>query len=55
MPGIPIPRKVTKGGSHLYTPNYCQRYRPAARMPLAIDTSICHLGFRCIVRDAGLK
>ena len=26
-----IPRKVLKGGSHLCAPNYCRRYRPAAR------------------------
>ena len=45
-----IPRKVMKGGSHLCAPNYCQRYRPAARMAQAIDTSTNHLGFRCIVR-----
>ena len=46
-----IPRKVTKGGSHLCAPNYCRRYRPAARMPQPIDTSTSHLGFRCIVRS----
>jgi formylglycine-generating enzyme required for sulfatase activity len=45
-----IPRKVTKGGSHLCAPNYCRRYRPAARMAQPIDTSISHLGFRLIVR-----
>jgi sulfatase modifying factor 1 len=45
-----IPRKVMKGGSHLCAPNYCQRYRPAARMPQPIDTSTSHLGFRCILR-----
>jgi formylglycine-generating enzyme required for sulfatase activity len=50
MPDIKIPRKVTKGGSFLCAPSYCRRYRPAARMPQAIDTSTCHLGFRCIVR-----
>lgn len=49
-PGLPTPRKVMKGGSHLCAPNYCQRYRPAARMPQAVDTSTSHLGFRCIVR-----
>jgi sulfatase modifying factor 1 len=48
--GIRIPRKVMKGGSHLCAQNYCRRYRPAARMPQAIDTSTSHLGFRCIVR-----
>jgi formylglycine-generating enzyme required for sulfatase activity len=45
-----VPRKVMKGGSHLCAPNYCRRYRPAARQPEASDTSACHLGFRCIVR-----
>jgi formylglycine-generating enzyme required for sulfatase activity len=51
-PGDParIPRRVMKGGSHLCAPNYCQRYRPAARMSQPIDTSTSHLGFRCIVR-----
>jgi sulfatase modifying factor 1 len=50
VPDIKIPRKVMKGGSHLCAPNYCRRYRPAARMAQPIDTSTCHLGFRCIVR-----
>ena len=50
MPDITIPRKVMKGGSYLCAPNYCRRYRPAARMAQPIDTSTCHLGFRCIVR-----
>ncbi len=45
-----IPRKVMKGGSHLCAPNYCRRYRPAARMAQPIDTSTSHLGFRCAVR-----
>lgn len=45
-----VPRKVTKGGSHLCAPNYCQRYRPAARIAQPIDTSISHLGFRCVIR-----
>jgi sulfatase modifying factor 1 len=46
-----IGRKVTKGGSFLCAPNYCRRYRPSARMAQPIDTSTCHLGFRCVVRD----
>jgi formylglycine-generating enzyme required for sulfatase activity len=50
QPGLPIPRRVMKGGSHLCAPNYCQRYRPAARMPQTVDTSTSHLGFRCVVR-----
>ena len=49
-PDVKIPRKVMKGGSYLCAPNYCRRYRPAARMPQPVDTSTCHLGFRCIVR-----
>jgi sulfatase modifying factor 1 len=47
-----IPRKVMKGGSHLCAPNYCRRYRPAARMAQPVDTSTSHLGFRCLVRAA---
>jgi formylglycine-generating enzyme len=50
LPQIAIPRKVIKGGSHLCAPNYCRRYRPAARYPEAIDTTTCHIGFRCVVR-----
>ncbi|WP_192356590.1 formylglycine-generating enzyme family protein [Mesorhizobium mediterraneum] len=50
-PEIMIPRKVTKGGSYLCAPNYCRRYRPAARMSQPVDTSTCHLGLRCIVRS----
>lgn len=49
-PNVKIPRRVMKGGSYLCAPNYCQRYRPAARMAQAVDTSTCHLGFRCIIR-----
>jgi formylglycine-generating enzyme len=49
-PGPHIPRRVIKGGSHLCAPNYCLRYRPAARQPEAIDTSTSHIGFRCISR-----
>ena len=43
------PRKVLKGGSFLCAPNYCARYRPAARHPETIDTSTNHIGFRTIV------
>ena len=51
-PGSAIPRRVIKGGSHLCAPNYCLRYRPAARQAQAIDTSTSHLGFRCIRRSS---
>ncbi|MGI9825039.1 formylglycine-generating enzyme family protein [Agromyces sp. Marseille-Q5079] len=46
-----IPRRVLKGGSHLCSPEYCLRFRPAARSPQAEDTGMSHIGFRC-VRDA---
>ena len=45
---IKIPRKVLKGGSHLCAPNYCRRYRPAARHAQPVDTSTSHVGFRCV-------
>jgi formylglycine-generating enzyme required for sulfatase activity len=48
--GETIPRRVTKGGSHLCAPNYCLRYRPAARQGHAVDSPTTHVGFRCIVR-----
>ncbi len=44
-----VPRRVLKGGSHLCHPDYCQRYRPAARWPQPVDTSTSHAGFRCVV------
>ena len=47
-----FPRRVIKGGSHLCAPNYCLRFRPAARQGEAIDTSTAHIGFRCVIRDA---
>ncbi len=50
QPAIKIPRKVLKGGSHLCAPNYCRRYRPAARHPEPVDTSTSHVGFRCVIK-----
>ena len=50
QPNIKIPRKVLKGGSHLCAPNYCRRYRPAARHAQPVDTSTSHVGFRCVMR-----
>lgn len=44
--------KVLKGGSKLCSTNYCRRYRPAARQPQSVDTSSCHIGFRCVRRAA---
>ncbi|MBM6579622.1 formylglycine-generating enzyme family protein [Microvirga sp. BT689] len=51
QPQIRIPRKVLKGGSHLCAPNYCRRYRPAARHAQPVDTSSSHIGFRCVSRQ----
>jgi sulfatase modifying factor 1 len=47
-----IPRKVVKGGSFLCAPNYCRRYRPAARHAQMVDSGMSHIGFRCVVRQA---
>ncbi|HET9601703.1 MAG TPA: formylglycine-generating enzyme family protein [Acidimicrobiales bacterium] len=50
LDGEALPRLVIKGGSHLCAPNYCLRYRPAARQAETPDTSTSHIGLRCIVR-----
>ena len=50
QPDIKIPRRVLKGGSHLCAPNYCRRYRPAARHAQPVDSSTSHIGFRCVIR-----
>jgi sulfatase modifying factor 1 len=51
-PGEAFPRRVTKGGSHLCAPNYCLRYRPAARQGETVDTTTGHIGFRCVMSSA---
>lgn len=51
--GMHVPRRVIKGGSHLCAENYCRRYRPAARQAQQIETSMSHIGFRCIKRSTG--
>ena len=50
QPRAAVPRNVIKGGSYLCSPNYCRRYRPAAREARPVDSPACHLGFRCVVR-----
>lgn len=56
-PGADIPdpgvSRVTKGGSHLCAPEYCQRYRPAARSAQTEDSATTHLGFRCATDAPG--
>ncbi len=39
---------VIKGGSYLCAPNYCSRYRPAARESQAPDTGTNHIGLRLV-------
>lgn len=43
-------RFVTKGGSHLCSPDYCRRYRPAARQGHGVRDTTSHVGFRCVRR-----
>ena len=38
---------VTKGGSFLCNPSYCESYRPSARRGTPSDTGMSHIGFRC--------
>jgi sulfatase modifying factor 1 len=45
--GEAVPRRVLKGGSHLCAPEYCLRYRPAARSAQTEDSATTHVGFRC--------
>ncbi len=51
IPTEPDPTVIQalKGGSHLCAPEYCHRYRPAARSPQSQDSSTTHIGFRCVV------
>ncbi len=39
-------QRVLKGGSHLCAPEYCLRYRPAARSAQSEDSATTHIGFR---------
>jgi formylglycine-generating enzyme required for sulfatase activity len=44
----PAVNQTLKGGSHLCAPEYCHRYRPAARSPQSQDSATSHIGFRCV-------
>lgn len=44
------PTKSHEGRVILCAPDYCFRYRPAARNSQQVDTGTCHQGFQCIVR-----
>ena len=48
----PTVTHTLKGGSHLCAPEYCHRYRPAARSPQSRDTATTHIGFRCVADPA---
>ena len=45
----PAVSQALKGGSHLCAPEYCHRYRPAARSPQSQDSATTHIGFRCVL------
>jgi formylglycine-generating enzyme required for sulfatase activity len=45
----PTVNQTLKGGSHLCAPEYCHRYRPAARSSQSQDSATTHIGFRCVV------
>ena len=47
------PSVVIKGGSYLCAPNFCARYRPAARQPQELGLGASHLGFRTVLNDRG--
>jgi formylglycine-generating enzyme required for sulfatase activity len=47
-PADPAVNQALKGGSHLCAPEYCHRYRPAARSPQSHDSATTHIGFRCV-------
>ena len=40
---------MIKGGSFLCAPNFCARYRPAARQPQELGLGASHLGFRTVL------
>jgi formylglycine-generating enzyme len=48
-----LPRRVIKGGSWLCAPNFCARYRPAARQPMDADLGASHIGFRTVADAPG--
>ena len=46
------PMRVIKGGSFLCAPDFCARYRPAARQHQELGLGASHLGFRTVLRAA---
>ena len=43
--------RALKGGSFMCHASYCRRYRPAARIPAAPDSSSSNVSFRCASLD----
>jgi sulfatase modifying factor 1 len=43
-----MPKRVLRGGSFLCNESYCTGYRVSARMKSSADTSMEHVGFRCV-------
>jgi len=43
-----VAKRVMRGGSFLCNESYCSGYRVSARMKSSADSSMEHLGFRCI-------
>ncbi|MEZ5023449.1 MAG: SUMF1/EgtB/PvdO family nonheme iron enzyme, partial [Chitinophagales bacterium] len=41
-------KRVIKGGSFLCNDSYCSGYRVSAKMKTSEETSLQHLGFRCV-------
>ena len=46
-------QRIIKGGSFLCAPNYCARYRPAARQAQDTGLGTSHVSFRTVRRPAG--
>ncbi|MDP5122145.1 MAG: formylglycine-generating enzyme family protein, partial [Spirosomaceae bacterium] len=43
-----IPEKAERGGSFLCEPFWCHGYRVAGRSNSSAETSLFHVGFRCV-------
>jgi formylglycine-generating enzyme required for sulfatase activity len=44
-----MPKRVNRGGSFLCNAAYCASYRVSARRGTSPDSSLAHLGFRCVL------
>jgi formylglycine-generating enzyme len=46
------PERVSRGGSFLCSPSFCEGYRASARNHTTPDTSLENIGFRCVIDPA---